>query len=333
MRTRPFYSGAIAGVVRRILLPVAALMLLFPDGARAEAPQASTPAPAAEAAAAQAPAPATCTALAELFGEKICQEQIDLKSDDFPKLRQLSDRQIKKFLEKTDARNLATLRAEIWKRALVHKFGEAALKPSPEDIEKYRAHFTGTMDTSYEADKKAKALIEESLAKNHYKPSDEKKLKDTLNAVSTSVQFYEERQKHTASLPEQYRFVVAATESRIAEEMLTSWKMNKILFDTYGGRLVAHGSEIEPIDAYAAFIKYIHAEGKLKSLDPSFASPFKPVEDFIAAKHKPIPETDAMRRNYFMNPFWQFELANTGDRVGELKKWIDSLHPLGPASP
>ena len=53
----------------------------------------------------------------------------------------------------------------------------------------------------------------------------------------------------------------------IAKQMVTKWKINKALYDRYGGRVIFQQAGDEPMDAYQAFLKDEEKKGSFHILD------------------------------------------------------------------
>ena len=60
----------------------------------------------------------------------------------------------------------------------------------------------------------------------------------------------------------------------IAEAFIKQWKINRALYQQYGGRIVFQQGGPEPLDAYRAFLEERQAAGDFDVLDASMAAPF-----------------------------------------------------------
>ncbi len=61
---------------------------------------------------------------------------------------------------------------------------------------------------------------------------------------------------------------------RIARETIRMWKINRALFQKYGGRVIFQQAGAEPIDAYRDFLKEQETQGAFKILDKEYEAPF-----------------------------------------------------------
>ncbi len=95
----------------------------------------------------------------------------------------------------------------------------------------------------------------------------------------------------------------AAEESRykIAHQTVRSWKINKRLYEKYGGRIVFQQAGLEPIDAYRIFINEIIRSGKVEIISSEFKSILTP--PLINEKQMFMNEKDAKKA--FDEPWWE----------------------------
>jgi hypothetical protein len=61
---------------------------------------------------------------------------------------------------------------------------------------------------------------------------------------------------------------------RIARETIRMWKINRALFQKYGGRVIFQQAGVEPIDAYRDFLKEQEKQGSFEILDKEYEAPF-----------------------------------------------------------
>jgi hypothetical protein len=285
--------------------------------------------PPASAAAPAAPAP-PCTPVVRMFGQPLCRELLKMDNTDLARyLKSLPEDQRKLIEEQARLGNMRKVKAVIWQQALVKKFGIKAISPTDEEIDTYRSNFNNSLDKSYIADRQTVDLLQGMLAKNVYSKANETKMRRLLEAATMSMKLYGERQQHTEAIPKQFQYLTEATERMTARTQLVSWKSDKILYDTYGGRLVPTDTGVTPIDAYAKFLKYIREEGKLEITDDEYKDVFRETEEFIAAKHEISPEDESVATQYFTNPSWQFNLSNNEKRVEDMKRDLDKIPVLG----
>lgn len=67
---------------------------------------------------------------------------------------------------------------------------------------------------------------------------------------------------------------VAAMRRSMAESIIRQWKINRSLYDRYGGRIIYQQLGPEPLDAYQLFLEQRHAEGAFAIHDPALEQGF-----------------------------------------------------------
>ncbi len=249
-----------------------------------------------------------CASVAQIFGKIVCRAEITVEEKHIGAIKAQFEEQGIASEEALKSKSLERLKDIIWIEALEHKFGEAALKPTEEEITLYSKAFKGSLEKSHKENKKNAAKIKEALAGDQYGADNELRLRNLLASIETSIVFYEEREKYNKDMPPEFHTMVAEAQRGIAESMVRDWKINQALYQEYGGRIVFQQGGLEPVDAYGAFMGYIRGEGALVITDAAYSDVFKEMDLYISAPHNALPESEAeIYQNYFSTPQWQFE--------------------------
>jgi hypothetical protein len=275
---------------------------------------------------AQAAPPDPCDVMIVLFGEPVCREAFVPADTAFIDTLDVPDEQKTAMKDQIASRNRHRMEAVLWQKALENKFGAKAITPTDKEITEFSKALKSSMQTSYEADKDTVAYIREVLAAKKVDGENAAQLEAIMNQAENGIRFYEQRQKQTEALPEEYKFVADTAETEIARNMVNRWKSDKILYETYRGRLALGADGPQPIDAYAAMLKYIDENGKLEIMDLAYKEVFKEMREFAANNNEMIPGNGEINRNYFTSPTWQLTLSNNSKRVEDLKNWVESLN-------
>lgn len=279
------------------------------------------------------PSAVPCDPVAKFFGKDVCRSEVEEQAADFFEKADIPDDQKKEMTAQLKQKNRRQMFDVLWRTALAKKFGAEKLTPTEEEVGRFRDGFQAAMKSSYEADKQTIDYLEKILPEGGYDGEAAAQMKDILDTAKMGVRFYEEREKQLADLPEEYKFVAGSAESEIARNMLGRWKSDKILFDTYGGRMIFQQGGPQPVDAYKEFLKYIDKEGKFKALDPAYKDIFSEMRGYMTLDHAYLPEDVDVYKYYFSDPTWQFNLANNGKRLEDLKTWVASLQKGSPPAP
>lgn len=265
----------------------------------------------------------TCQPLATLFGEVICPEDLE---QDMPAKTIMGaaagmapEQEAHASAEPTPE----ALRAEIWRRALIHKFGADALTIDDAELIAFRQIFRTETDRSYETDKVTAALLEAYLDSNAYAEPYRIKMTKLLETTKTSIASFEKKKEHASTVPAHMQFISSEVEKAVASQMLRRWKEDKILFQDYGGRLARLPDRLLPVDAYRKFYSFMVDEGALEITAPGLRDLFAHLEAEPDLKF--LPEADPLYKNYFTDASWQFRITADSDRLVILEDWLKSL--------
>lgn len=266
-----------------------------------------------------------CDPIAKLFGETVCRDAFREETPEFLDAMKIPEERRPLLQKQMTEHNRSQMIDLLWRKALIHKFGEDAITPTQAEVEKFKNGFANTMKTSYEADKKTVTYLKEALEKNKFEETAQTQMQDIVKAAETGIKLYEEREKQIATLPESYKFLTASAETEVARNLLKRWKEDKILFDIYGGRLIMGMNNPLPIDAYIKFLGYIDEKGAFEAIDPAYADIFAEIKGKDTAGAETLPADSDIYKNYFSDPTWQLNLSNSNSRLEDLKKWVEGL--------
>ncbi len=250
----------------------------------------------------------SCTPVARLFGQTVCREDITTENEHVAAIKQQYEAQGLDPEEAMQTRNMEQLKDMLWMTALHKKFDAAQLEPTAEETYLYSKALKDSLRRSHQENIEAAAKIKDMLAHRTYPQEEEFKLRSLLQKIETSISFYNEREAHKGKMPPEFEEMVAEAERGIAAAAVRDWKINKALYETYGGKLALHSSGPQPVGAYSQFIEFIRSEGKLEILDPAYQGVFEEMEQLAAGPHDILSaEEEAHYQGYFTSPLWRFE--------------------------
>jgi lipid II:glycine glycyltransferase (peptidoglycan interpeptide bridge formation enzyme) len=61
---------------------------------------------------------------------------------------------------------------------------------------------------------------------------------------------------------------------QMAQQFVKSWKINKALYQKYGGRVIFQQAGVEPLDAYRDFLREQEEKGAFQILDKQYEAGF-----------------------------------------------------------
>lgn len=94
-----------------------------------------------------------------------------------------------------------------------------------------------------------------------------------------------------------------AARRQVATAFIRQWKINRALYQQYGGRIIYQQGGLEPLDAYRAFLQARQRQGAFKILNPAFEAEFWRyfLTDSI---HSFYPKGSREEARAFETPWW-----------------------------
>ena len=91
-----------------------------------------------------------------------------------------------------------------------------------------------------------------------------------LKTIESILKTTGEMKEKTKGMEEQMR----PMKRQMAQQFVKSWKINKALYEKYGGRLIFQQAGVEPLDAYRDFLKEQEKKGAFQILDRQYEAGF-----------------------------------------------------------
>jgi len=270
---------------------------------------------------------AQCDVVANVFNQTICQSDIDIAlpakgagADAVPD----SDRRLK--LEKL------RLGHKIRSIAAEHLLPTSSYTPTREEVDIFEQFNARAAARQTRDDEEMIATAERLLMTYKYDERFRQSLETTITTFKRSIelskQLAEDNKIRDADMRERFgeESVVKLhqrleqSERKSSERWVASWKMNKALFQKYGGRVIFQQAGIEPIDAYRDYLKDIREKGGLEVLKPRYADVFDEFERYLDMGHNYLNEPGD---TFFDRPYWE-----TVDLDAEQRKRIEELKAI-----
>jgi len=112
-------------------------------------------------------------------------------------------------------------------------------------------------------------LIEE-LESSSLSDRDREQKASHLKTIENILKTTGEMKEKTKGMEEQMR----PMKRQMAQQFVKSWKINKALYEHYGGRVIFQQAGVEPLDAYRDFLKEQEKNGAFEILDKQYEAGF-----------------------------------------------------------
>lgn len=276
-----------------------------------------------------AAAPPACKAVATIYGKDICEADITISEKAHDNLEAYASKN-GQDADKT-ALNIqhANLFAKVWEIGLIQKFGADVIEPTEKEIAAYLKLQRGAMKQQYGFDKDLAALVKEQLGKYEYPQDVQQKLGRLGAEKQKAIAMYEKRK----DVPADVSAKIEEGENKMAYAIVKGWKVKKILYDTYGGRVAFVQTEMEPVDAYKRFLAEIMKDNNAVIHDSKYKNVFTTMQNYIENTKNFIPDDAPEIKDYFAAPGWIYS-ADMGKKIFEkVKESILAMPEAGIAKP
>lgn len=119
----------------------------------------------------------------------------------------------------------------------------------------------------FEADR---AKLQEELKSPSLSIQDRKEKESQLQTIESILKSTREMKEMTKGMEEQMR----PMKRQMAQQFVKSWKINKSLYEKYGGRVIFQQAGVEPLDAYRDFLKEQETKGAFRIIDKQYEAGF-----------------------------------------------------------
>ena len=267
-------------------------------------------------------AQAECDAVAVVFNTAICQGELT-NPDQLPGAKQLSP-------EKQLAIKKLRLGQRIRAIAACHLLPAGSYTPSEQEVNVF-TYFSARAKANHTREQEAVVVtVEHLLATYEYTDRHRNRLEETLavfkRGLEQSKRILEDERRRDQDMRKRFgedavkklHLRIQRSRRKISEHWVARWKMNKALYEKYGGRVIFQQAGIEPIDAYRRYLQDTREQGGLKILKPAYADVFESFERYLDMGHNYL---SAEGKTYFDRPYWETADPGAGQRrhLQELK--------------
>lgn len=180
-----------------------------------------------------------------------------------------------------------------------HYAAEHAIAVTPEEIGAYLAHMKRDVETDRRADEARRDVLIGELSATDLPQAERKRLSAELDALNQLLADDGTAPPEGAAAAEEDQ----AAREQIAAAFIRQWKINRALYEQYGGRIIFQQGGPEPLDAYHRFLKEREGQGAFEILNKEFEPRFWRyyVTDSI---HSFYPAGSTEEARAFQTPWW-----------------------------
>ena len=265
---------------------------------------------------------ARCDVVATVFNQAICRSDIALH-DKKPGANAPSDPGRRLRLENI------RLGHKIRAIAAEHLLPKSSYTPTQEEVDTFEKFSARSAARKTRDDEEIIATAKQLLTTYEYDERIRQSLENTITTFKRSIELSKDLAEGNKIRDEDMQERLGGesvvrlhqrlkqSKRKSSERWVADWKMNKALFEKYGGRVIFQQAGIEPIDAYRDYLKDIKEKGGLKILKPEYADVFDDFERYLDMGHNYLSEPGD---TFFSRPYWE-----TVDLDAEQRKRIDEL--------
>ena len=183
--------------------------------------------------------------------------------------------------------------------ALLERFAkENKIEPSDEELDAFVSKTAEKQKREMARLVEDKARLEQDLQSASLKPAEAKAKQDHLATIEKILKTSRQMEEEAEGREEQMR----SAKRRVARTFVGRWKINRALYQKYGGRVIFQQAGPEPLDAYRDFLIDQEKQGNFRIIDKS--------------------REDAFWRYYTNNAMHVFYQADEGAKFIETPWWM-----------
>ena len=123
------------------------------------------------------------------------------------------------------------------------------------------------MNADFQRDRKK---LKEELKLSSLSDSDRKETETRLETIESILKTNEEMRRDGREMGEEGDLM----EREVAQQFVQAWKINKALYEKYGGRVIFQQAGMEPLDACRDFLKEQEKKGAFRIIDKELEGQF-----------------------------------------------------------
>ena len=139
------------------------------------------------------------------------------------------------------------------------------IEPSDEELDAFVSKTTEKQKREMARLAEDKARLEQELQSASIKPAEAKAKQDHLATIEKILKTSRQMEEESVGREDMVRLA----KRRTARTFVGMWKINRALYQKYGGRVIFQQAGPEPVDAYRDFLKDQEKQGNFRIIDKS----------------------------------------------------------------
>jgi TPR repeat protein len=250
-----------------------------------------------------------CIPVAKVYGNIICKSEIQMDAEIYKYwLQRQSEKEASAKKIKVEQTRLAKL---IWGLSAEGFFSRGIIEVTEDEIDQLVNLLKKKQLVELETSLSQKQFLNELLKKKEYDQPEKGKIEAHILLLENLIRNSERRKKEQVN---------NNAEKIVWASIMKKWKIDKALFDYYGGRVISQQAGLEPIDAYKQFILDRLDKQEVVIIDNEFSGIYANLLDTAERGHAYL-NADQIKDG-FAKPFWKNNLESS--RAQDFKSFKES---------
>jgi len=206
--------------------------------------------------------------VAEVLGKRITGKDINLNSEMVERKRNEMD--AAKFSQWYNSRLESRIRSLIYKPLIEQYVEDRNIEATDAEIQAFVRKVRETMTKQEMKWEEQRAQLVKDIQSANLTKAEKDKMTSRLETIERILNRWKEQEQRREENESEHQKI----QEDIAKVFIRVWKVNKALFDKYGGRVIFQQAGPEPLDAYRKFLKEQEAKGSFQIMDERVARLF-----------------------------------------------------------
>ncbi len=174
------------------------------------------------------------------------------------------------LIKKITAKEKDELNGMIFSALLQQYAKENQIEPTDEELDAYVQRTEEKEKQLYVKFERDRDGLKKEINSTSLPDRERKEKQSQLATIESILKSIRDMKEKTKGMEEQMR----PMKRQMAQQFVESWKINKALYEKYGGRVIFQQAGVEPLDAYRDFLREQEKKGTFQILDKQYEPGF-----------------------------------------------------------